>query len=82
MIRMMINCSKNAVFHNHPRPHGVPLLRRMLPVLTQDLDSTVWFGGIDNAEAHSAGSAADLAGPAKRKAGPSTAGPVKKQKAA
>ena len=45
-IQGMINQSKNAVFIHHPRPYGVPSLRRMLPVLTEDTDSTEWFGGI------------------------------------
>ena len=43
-IRRMINQSKNAVFSYHPREYGVPLLRRMLPVLTNDLESMEWFG--------------------------------------
>ena len=43
-IRRMINQSKNVVFSYHPREYGVPLLRRMLPVLTNDLESMEWFG--------------------------------------
>jgi hypothetical protein len=88
VIQMMINHLKTALFDNHPRPYGVPLLRRMLPVLTQDSDSTLWFGGIDNSESqHNAGSEDLAAGPsnagrAKRKdlpAGPSTAALAKKK---
>ena len=45
LIRRMIDQSKNtAVFSYHPREYGVPLLRRMLPVLTNDLESMEWFG--------------------------------------
>jgi hypothetical protein len=55
-------------------------------LLTQDSDSTVWFGGIDNVKAHSESNTADstagpsTAGPAKRKAGNSTAELSKRQK--
>jgi hypothetical protein len=48
IIRSMINNSKNALFNQHPRPYGVPYLRRMLPVLTADQDSVAWFGGFEN----------------------------------
>jgi hypothetical protein len=48
-IRTMINQSKNAVFNYHPRDYGIPLLRRMLPVLTNDPEPTEWFGGLDRA---------------------------------
>jgi hypothetical protein len=46
-IRMMINRSKNAMFDNHSRKYGVPSLRQMLPVLTEDPAATEWFGGCD-----------------------------------
>jgi hypothetical protein len=46
----------------------------LLPVLTKDIDSTAWFGRIDNVESHiCAGSTANLT------ANPSTAGPVKRK---
>ena len=45
-IRRMIDRSKNAVFINHPRKYAISSLRRMLPVLTGDKESTEWFGGL------------------------------------
>ncbi len=54
-IRAMVNRSKNAVFNNHTRDYGIPSLRRMLPVLTEDPASTEWFGGLDQADAWNAG---------------------------
>jgi hypothetical protein len=47
LIQVMIDHSKNAVFKNHSRDYGVPSLRRMLPVFTEDPASTEWFGGVD-----------------------------------
>jgi hypothetical protein len=54
-IRRMIDNAKNAVFYQHPQQYGVPLLRRMLPVLTGDPDSVAWCGGIGDTEAPIAG---------------------------
>lgn len=48
-IRRMIDGSKNALFKNHPRNYGLPILRRMLPVLQGDPDATAWFGGLESA---------------------------------
>ena len=83
VIRVMINRSKNAIFLNHSRPHTIPLVRQMLPVLTDDLASTKWFGGFTNAYAWSASQALianhPTAGPKKRKATPSTEGPSQKR---
>jgi len=56
-IRAMIDHSKNAVFKNHSRDYGVPSLRRMLPVFTDNPVSTEWFGGVDRADAWNAGAA-------------------------
>jgi hypothetical protein len=53
-IRAMIDHSKNAVFKNHSRDYGIPSLRRMLPVFTEDPASTEWFGGVDRADARNA----------------------------
>jgi hypothetical protein len=44
-IRSMIDGSKNALFNHHPRQYGLPLLRRMQPLLAGDPDATAWFGG-------------------------------------
>jgi hypothetical protein len=49
-IPAMINRSKNAVFSNHSRKYGIAGVRRMLPVLTDDLASTEWFGGFVQAD--------------------------------
>ena len=46
-IRAMIDCSKNAVFVHHSRDYGIPSLRKMLPVMTEDPAATEWFGGLD-----------------------------------
>lgn len=45
-IRGLINRSKKVLFENHSRKYGVPSVRRMLPVLSDDPASTEWFGGI------------------------------------
>jgi hypothetical protein len=45
-VRRMIDSSKNALFLQHPRKYGVPLVRQMLPVLYTDADSTAWCGGL------------------------------------
>ena len=83
VIRMMINRSKNAIFINHSRQYNVPLLRRMLPVLTQDLASTEWFGGFSNADTWSASQTPianpPTAGPKKRIGMSSTEGPSEKK---
>lgn len=50
-IRGLINRSKNALFENHPRKYGVPSVRRMLPVLSDEPACTEWFGGYKQAEA-------------------------------
>ena len=51
-VQRMINQSKNTVFNHHSQHYGVPLLWRMLTVLTEDSrDSTEWFGGIDQVNA-------------------------------
>ena len=50
-IRRMIGKSNDAVFYNHTRDYGVPLLRQMLPVLTKDADSTKWFCGLNSGAA-------------------------------
>jgi hypothetical protein len=42
----MIDNSKNALFIQHPRLYAIPLLRRQLPILAEDQDSTAWYGGL------------------------------------
>jgi hypothetical protein len=69
------------VFDNHIRDYGVPMLRQMLPVLTEDSDSTKWFGGFDEADTWSAGSGKQKdPTPGPSTVDPSITGPVKKQK--
>jgi hypothetical protein len=63
-IRAIIDHSKNAVFDDHCRDYGVPMLQRMQPVLTESPASTEWFGGSAKAD-H---------GMPEGTAGPSTAG--------
>ena len=50
LIQGMIDHSKNAVFKKHSQGYGIPSLRHMLPVLTEDPASTEWFGGVDQAD--------------------------------
>ena len=51
---MMIDHLKNAVFNNHPWKYGLPILRRMLHVLTEVLAATEWFGGFVEVDAWNA----------------------------
>jgi len=80
---MMINHLKNAIFINHSREYNVPLLQQMLPMLTQDLALTEWFGGFGNANTWSASQTLIAnpltAGPKKRKCMPLTEGPSEKK---
>jgi hypothetical protein len=50
-IQAMIDYSENAVFKNHSRDYGIPMLQRMQPVLTESPASTEWFGGSAKADA-------------------------------
>jgi hypothetical protein len=35
------------IFNHHPQEYGLPLLRQMLPVLTNDPEATAWLGNVD-----------------------------------
>ena len=49
----MIDGSKNALFNHHPQTYGLPSLQQMLPVLSGNLEATLWLGDLGSGKVSS-----------------------------